>query len=550
MAAAAPADARTPRPLTRRRSLATVFADRSIRAKLLALVTVATLTTVVLGGIALQSLATLRTTTSEMVETQTELNTSLATLKDGVWNMRNRVSMLGSYIGGDVSGPVEDVRAANLQLDDAISDFGERFRASTGREPDHFAEFTAALGGYREILDNGMVPAAEAGDRAGYLVADEEVTPIGGEMVENLTAVNDETGAYLRELADEADATAARGVVAIGVSAMVGTLLAVTFGLIIANVVRRPIARVQRSLEAMAEGDLTVGADVTSADEVGRMASALGRAQAGLRETITNVVSTSETVASAAEELSASSSQISTTSEETSAQAGLVAAAAEQVSQNVQTLAAGAEQMSASIREIAHNATEAAKVAGQATQVAVTTNETVAKLGVSSKEIGNVIKVITSIAEQTNLLALNATIEAARAGEAGKGFAVVASEVKELARESAKAAEEIAGRIEAIQNDVGGAVGAIGEISAIIAAIDDYQTTIASAVEEQTATTSEMTRNVTEAASGSGEIAANITGVASAAQTTTYIVGQTGEAVAELARMAADLRLQAARFVY
>ncbi|MHB1064298.1 MAG: methyl-accepting chemotaxis protein [Georgenia sp.] len=550
MAIAADTGVRPARTSARRRSLATTFADRSIRTKLLALVTVATLTTLVLGGIALQSLGNLRTTTSQMVETQSQLNTSLATLKDGVWNMRNRVSMLGSYVGGDVSAPVEAVRAANLQLDAAVTDFGERFTAATGREPTNLAEFTEALNGYREIFDTGMVPAAEAGDRAGYQFADEEVTPIGARMVDNLTAVNDETGAYQRRLADEADATAERGIVAIGVSAIVGTLLALTFGLTIANVVRRPIARVQRSLEAMAEGDLTVGADVTSADELGRMASALGRAQAGLRETIANVVTTSETVASAAEELSASSSQISTTSEETSAQAGVVAAAAEQISQNVQTVAAGAEQMGASIREIAHNVTEAAKVTDHATQVAAGTNETVAKLGTSSQEIGNVIKAITSIAEQTNLLALNATIEAARAGEAGKGFAVVASEVKELAQGSAKAAEDIAGRIEAIQNDAAGAVGAIGEISSIITAINDFQTTIASAVEEQTATTNEMTRNVTEAATGSGEIAANITGVASAARTTTQVVGQQSDAVAELARMATDLRRHAARFVY
>jgi methyl-accepting chemotaxis protein len=544
------AGARPARASARRRSLARAFTDRSIRTKLLALVAVATLTTVVLGGIALQSLSNLRTTTGQMAETQSQLSTSLATLKDGVWNMRNRVSMLGSYVGSDVSAPVEAVRAANLQLDAAIIDFGERFAAEAGREPANFAEFTAALDGYRKIFNTGVVPASEAGDRVGYLVADEEVTPIGGNMVENLTAVNDETGAYLRQLADEADATAERGIVAIGVSATVGTLLAVTLGLIIARVVRRPIAEVHRSLEAMAEGDLTVGADVASADELGRMASALGRAQAGLRETIANVVATSVTVASAAEELSASSSQITTTSEETSAQAGVVAASAEEVSSNVQTVAAGAEQMGASIREIAHNATEAAKVAAQAMSVAETTNATVAALGVSSQEIGNVVKVITSIAAQTNLLALNASVEAARAGEAGKGFAVVAAEVKELAQETARATEDIARRVEAIQTDAAGAVGAIGEISSIVTAINDFQTTIASAVEEQTATTNEMTRNVTEAATGAGGIAANITGVASAAQTTTHVVGQTSDAVAELARMAADLRQQAARFVY
>ncbi|MBA3782385.1 MAG: methyl-accepting chemotaxis protein, partial [Nocardioides sp.] len=172
----------------------------------------------------------------------------------------------------------------------------------------------------------------------------------------------------------------------------------------------------------------------------------------------------------------------------------------------------------------------------------------VSKLGTSSQEIGNVVKVITSIAEQTNLLALNATIEAARAGEAGKGFAVVANEVKELARETANATEDIARRVEAIQGDTGGAVEAIREIATIITSINDYQLTIASAVEEQTATTSEMSRNVAEASAGSGEIASNIAGVAAAADTTTQSVTQTLDAINELARMSNDLRSEVGRF--
>lgn len=544
-------DGAGPSPVSLRRSgPRAFFADRSIRTKLLGLVAVATATTFVLGGIALQSLNNLRTTSHQMVATQTELNTSLATLKDGVWNMRNRVSMLGTYVGGDVSKPVQAVREANVGLNAAVTDFAETFTAATGREPANFAEFTGALKEYQGIFETAMVPASEAGNRRGYVAADEEVTPIGGAMVKNLTAVNDETSAYLGELAADADATAQRGIVAIAVTAVVGMVLAVALGLVIIRLVRRPITQVQRSLEAMAQGDLTVGADVRSADELGRMAWALEQAQVRLREMVTSLVSTSDTVAGATEELSASSSQIATTSEDTSAKAGMVAGAANQVSQNVQTVAAGAEQMGASIREISHNASEAAKVADQATRVAASTNETVVKLGRSSQEIGNVIKVITTIAEQTNLLALNATIEAARAGTAGKGFAVVASEVKELAQESAKAAEDIALRIEAIQTDASGAVGAIGEISSIITAINDFQTTIASAVEEQTSTTSEMTRNVSEVSTGSKEIAANITGVAGAAHTTTQVVGQTSVAVAELARMAADLRRQAAHFVY
>ena len=158
------------------------------------------------------------------------------------------------------------------------------------------------------------------------------------------------------------------------------------------------------------------------------------------------------------------------------------------------------------------------------------------------------IKVITSIAQQTNLLALNATIEAARAGEAGKGFAVVANEVKELAKATAKATEDIGQKIEAIQGDTKGAVAAIREISAIINQINDIQSTIASAVEEQTATTNEISRNVTEAAKGSAEITQNIAGVAQAAQETTVGAAETHRAAAELSRMAAELHRLVDRF--
>ncbi|MET0396627.1 MAG: methyl-accepting chemotaxis protein, partial [Longimicrobiaceae bacterium] len=206
--------------------------------------------------------------------------------------------------------------------------------------------------------------------------------------------------------------------------------------------------------------------------------------------------------------------------DESSAQSGIVATAAGQVSTNVQTVSAGSEQMGASIREIAQNAAEVSKVAGQAVTAADATTATVAKLGESSLEIASVVKVITSIAEQTNLLALNATIEAARAGEAGKGFAVVANEVKELAQETAKATEDIAKRVETIQADTEGAVRAIGEISSIIGLINDSQSTIAAAVEEQTATTTEMNRNVAEAATGTQGIAAAITGLAAGTQET------------------------------
>ncbi|NBW96747.1 MAG: hypothetical protein EBR28_08450 [Planctomycetia bacterium] len=233
---------------------------------------------------------------------------------------------------------------------------------------------------------------------------------------------------------------------------------------------------------------------------------------------------------------------MSAAAEQTTAQANLVSAAAEQVSGNARIVSGSIENLVTSIHEIARNAQAAAATAREAVGIAGTTSATMNALGHSSTEIGKVVKVITSIAEQTNLLALNATIEAARAGEAGKGFAVVANEVKELARETAKATEEIGGKIEAMQADTRRAVTAIGEIGSVIERIDDLQTKIAAAVEEQSVTTSEIGRNISEATTGSTEIAENIVQVAQAAQSTAEGASNTQLSSQELSRMAQALQ--------
>jgi methyl-accepting chemotaxis protein len=328
------------------------------------------------------------------------------------------------------------------------------------------------------------------------------------------------------------------------------------FGRIVAGVnatldaVIGPLTEVGQVLDKMAGGDLTVQIVSDYAGDFDRLKATVNTLGTQVRSAMQQIGTNANALVSAAEELNKVSQQMSASADETATQANVVSAASEQVAANVQTVATGADEMGASIKEIAKNTADATRVATAAVKTAEATNETIGKLGQSSAEIGQVIKVITSIAQQTNLLALNATIEAARAGEAGKGFAVVANEVKELAKETAKATEDISRKIEAIQGDTKGAVAAIGQISSVIVQINDIQNTIASAVEEQSATTNEISRNLAEAAHGSTDITRNIGGVAEAARTTTAGATDTQKSAQSLERMSAELQGLIAQFKY
>lgn len=309
-----------------------------------------------------------------------------------------------------------------------------------------------------------------------------------------------------------------------------------------------PINEAAEVLERVANQDLTAEVKGDYKGDLALIKNNINRMTADLRENMKRIAASSQGLGASSTELSQVSVQMAGNSEEASTQANVVSAASEQVSKNVTVVSSSAEEMLASIREIARSAGDAAKIAKNAVSVADNTNTTVSKLGDSSAEIGNVVKLITAIAQQTNLLALNATIEAARAGEAGKGFAVVANEVKELAKETAKATEEISQKIDVIQTDTQSAVGAIGEITNVIQNINDISNVIATAVEEQTATTGEMVRNLGEAASGTGEIAKNITGVANAAKDSSQGASQVQVTAKEVSEMAVQLQDMVGRF--
>jgi methyl-accepting chemotaxis protein len=403
-------------------------------------------------------------------------------------------------------------------------------------------------------IDNRIVAGYRAGTRASVAAANNLAS---GDSLEAFGVASTATSDLAAQVRAEGLRTAQAAATATvsGRQVMIWTGLA---GLLVALVVAaavvrsiiRPLTALRLRLDEIADGDGDLRTRLAEGgrDELSAVAVSFNRFVAGIAGAMRAVGEQSTRLDGRSRELSTVSGDLATNADETSRRASAASGASEQVSRNVQTVSAGAEEMGATIGEIAHSAGEAARVAADAATVSASVTATVDKLGDSSRQIGDIAKVISSIAEQTNLLALNATIEAARAGEQGKGFGVVAGEVKDLASETARATADIDQRIGVIQADTEEAVQAIARISQVVERINVLQTTIASTIEQQTATTGEMSRGIADVAAGAAGITEDVRAVAATARTTNGGVTAVNDAATELGEVSADLRALVSRF--
>jgi methyl-accepting chemotaxis protein len=526
--------------------LATLWADRSVRVKVLVPVVVAAAGIAIVAGSGVAALDAAGARTAGMYAHTARPLGDLVTLRDMQGDSRVEVrDAILTRPGADQETVITGMADTDASIDQALSAYtADRDGLDTHRAG-LVAQAGAGLTQWRQVRDQQLVPLVRAGDAAGAL----RLLADGG----GLDKANQDFGGALDELAaaegsdgqrtDAAAATAAgsQRTRMIVVSVLV-VVVAVLVGQLVAGSVVRPLRRVHEVLTGLAAGDLTGDPGVHRGDELGQMAAALVSAGSALRGTVGTIVSSAATLGEAAERLSGSSEEIAQQVGDSARQASVAAGDAESASASIGTVTAGASEMESAIGEIARRAQQAATVAGEAVEIVTGTSSTVAELGRSSGDIEQVLAAISSIAAQTNLLALNATIEAARAGEAGKGFAVVAGEVKDLAQQTAAATGDIAGRVAAIQASSTAASTAIERIGEVIAEINDHQGAIAAAVEQQTATTSEMGRSMADAAEASTRIAATVTIVADAARATEAEVARTQAEIAAMAGLSGDLQ--------
>jgi methyl-accepting chemotaxis protein len=417
----------------------------------------------------------------------------------------------------------------------------------TASEQSDMATIRTAFGKFQD-LDDEVIAGYRAGtpariDKANDLVAGPGLdlyAVIAGGVDRLLAGARQHEAVAHRRADDTANRTS-------HVATLVGSLalvISIVLAVLLALSIIRPLRALQDRLADIAEGDgdLTRRLETTGHDQFTDVSRSFNKFVDKIAATVREIGQSASTVARASETLTATAIHIMVDAKATARQSGDVVLAADEVAANVRTVAASASSMGGSLQTIAGAAAEASRVCEQSMQAARAAQEVIGRLATSSEEIGDIVKAITAIAHQTNLLALNATIEAARAGESGKGFAVVAGEVKELAQETEGATDDITTKVQIIQRDTATATGAIDEVVEIAARLAQFQTTITSAVQDQTTTTDEVSRNITESTTSSADIAANIATISSGAQHTTSGVLDIQQATQELSQLSNGLR--------
>ncbi|NCC51803.1 MAG: methyl-accepting chemotaxis protein, partial [Spartobacteria bacterium] len=488
----------------------------------------------------------------------------------------SKVSMVShpsaALVGTDISNMKDLSRQEKIYYREKVYDVNDKELRENVAEVNLFVDMNTAI--KKSGNDEGIVryfwekPGKKAGQDPGY----EKMSYVKympskqwvfgcGEYIDNI----DESVAIA---ADEArkEANRLRGSMIIGFVVITVVLVGILIALV--QAVTTPLKKATDMLRdiSQGEGDLTVRLEVKTNDELGAMATYFNDFVAKLQNIIRQISESTTAVSASSEELSATSNEMASTAEEMSSQVRTIAASGEQMSSNINSVASAAEEMStsvntvataieemsASLSEVAKSCSKESEISGKANEQAKQTRDLMNRLGAAATEIGKVVEVINGIADQTNLLALNATIEAASAGEAGKGFAVVANEVKELAKQSSEATKQIAGQIDDIQSNTRNAVEAMQSISQVIEEVNTISNTIAAAVEEQSATTNEISRSVggantaameiarhvQEAATASNEIAGTIQGANQASQQSAAGATETNASASELARLA------------